>query len=1306
MSDSPEPLRPLHLQTIDSLFAELISGGTISTEADGGFRLEANESRAVLNWYRLNRAKWSGNVMTSDLETIADCLDGLVPTLAVPAIALPSSNAKLQLVKIVAHRFAGIHAYGTPSKAPPDYIFEIKKPMTVFEGWNGAGKTSIINAITWCLTGMVLRPQRGPESGQVEFDVNFTRTVDGNDELTAHAISPVTPMPDGRQFISDPGKPVPADTWVELTFVDEAGTALPPLRRVQTRTNRGKLSEAEPDFSGLGFDPIALRIGTVMPAILPYIQLGDASDMGRAVAQLTGLADLSSLAKHATKASEKLSKERTRDHESKITAADASFKQARGDLEGTFVEFPAMKPGDALPEPSADKSVEASLAALERHFTNLKAEALKEAVAILGDGFDPADRNARDQLEAAIGPAQGQLAELRQLESARRLRSIAGISADQWSMVDKLLLQMREEAAVLAELHNAPALGRRKQLYARVSTWMEGGEHDSSTCSVCVRSLDGITDPVTGRLISKHLVEIATENQEVLSLTASAWARKWTGTLSEKAPDGLRDNLRAELSASPVDLMRATLVDELFATTHFLTVLAPLKHAMAVLCDKTFKDLPQISEPAFEALPPALAADTTQLTVLLKRIERVRAFGTWRRDNDAAVENAFKAILRESDSDAPIEELSPLSMKLKALAAIIAGVEPLNRALQFCQRMSEQLKIRRGSEDRIALYGRAAAALKPVARLGDLAEKQVGMLQNLLHGRASYWRDLCYNNAYNTAGHTLRETAMDSKGVIEFQVGSKQARGPAQHIANASALRASLIGFFLAFWEHVFQKRGGLALLLLDDPQELLDGDNRQRFAGMLPKLVIQGAQLIVTTHDRHFLTSTVLAAKKTCGVDHRSVNPVNAQRYRLDTPLARDQLDERRKAFNGDRDNAILAQDYASEVRIFIEARMRDLFDDPSYPAYAGTVAKRTFADHLNQLRRLVQEAPVALFKHPSVVNFCDCPSLSHNSSCLKVLNTAHHDKASLNAKDVGTVDGELERLCQLTETMHSAFRHWRWREPLEDIPHTLVQLKPLNKPVFNALIYPDLAAFTATSRDGATQDIPIDSLTGEWFADKCLFYIGTDNLGLALPSGCIAIVETDPYGGKDHNLVIAKQKGNFLARRLLRPVTGEDIVLSAEAVDPRKAKPTLSSDAQSVRLHRIVGMLLEQQPPPDGKGEARPIENASSLAHIKVAYRVSEDSAIPLALEGQIVLGGDEIHANQFATLEGEFVALTLMNGKSVFKRVGSSLPGALGYLRQFESIGGLGSSLVVAMEVIEKEPDFPTFQSARRVLGVLYF
>jgi hypothetical protein len=51
---------------------------------------------------------------------------------------------------------------------------------------------------------------------------------------------------------------------------------------------------------------------------------------------------------------------------------------------------------------------------------------------------------------------------------------------------------------------------------------------------------------------------------------------------------------------------------------------------------------------------------------------------------------------------------------------------------------------------------------------------------------------------------------------------------------------------------------------------------------------------------------------------------------------------------------------------------------------------------------------------------------------------------------------------------------------------------------------------------------------------ADKTLFLIRKNNLGFSVPDGCIAIAESNSYDGKDHNLVIARQKGHLLARRL----------------------------------------------------------------------------------------------------------------------------------------------------------------------------
>src|SRR3546814_2087648 len=84
-----------------------------------------------------------------------------------------------------------------------------------------------------------------------------------------------------------------------------------------------------------------------------------------------------------------------------------------------------------------------------------------------------------------------------QLPNVRRSRALTELTDTDWQGVDDLIAQIRTEAAVLAELAASPELGRRKQLYARVASWIaDSDSHDASSCGVCSRSLEGVLDPV------------------------------------------------------------------------------------------------------------------------------------------------------------------------------------------------------------------------------------------------------------------------------------------------------------------------------------------------------------------------------------------------------------------------------------------------------------------------------------------------------------------------------------------------------------------------------------------------------------------------------------------------------------------------------------------------------------------------------------------------------------------------------------------------------------------------------------------
>jgi hypothetical protein len=621
--------------------------------------------------------------------------------------------------------------------------------------------------------------------------------------------------------------------------------------------------------------------------------------------------------------------------------------------------------------------------------------------------------------------------------------------------------------------------------------------------------------------------------------------------------------------------------------------------------------------------------------------------------------------------------------------------------------MARELQVRRDKRQRIAAYEIVAAALVDVINLGELAQQQVESLRGVLQERAVYWRSRFYCSAYSFSGHALVGTEMDSKGTLNILVGSEAAAAPAQHIANSSALRASLMGFFMAFWEHVLVVRGGLDVLILDDPQELLDEDNRDRLARALSYFVRAGAQILVTTHDRLFARMAVAEASKNGWIEHRSVHPVNHGRNTVETAPAIELLDQKRSEFEGHKDDALRAQDYVAEVRVFIEARLADLFDDPAYPAYSAPSGAPTLSDYLSRLRGLISTPPNDLFRNALVVDFCRDPALTDGAPCLALLNRAHHSsKAAITYNDVHLVRDDLRRLRRAVEDLHEVFRTWRWREPGPELTAKVTPLRPGRHPDFRVQVHPDLAAFTGPSPSGETQDTETERFDSAWLDDKAFFYVKNENLGFAAPAGSLVVVECDPKPGNDHNLVIALRGENTCARRLLRPRSGGPVSLAAEAPDPRKSPPTLVLDPSEVQIHRVLGVLFESLPPPREKQEAVQVEDAPGLARVATAYRVRDDSALPLALHGQLVLGGACIAPAELDAYEGKLVALTLTDGAGIFKRVGPKLPGALAPLRQFESIGGLGSSEIVATEAIDGQfSGVPVMAYARQILGVLY-
>jgi AAA domain len=1295
--------RSLHLHTLDSLIADLVSGRSIQVGPSELFELSDERTRSTLDWYRKKgAAAWTANVSTEHCESLVDAIHKQPPELpTLPARPANANSRRLRLKKLQAHRFAGLHKFGTPDAAPQNYTHEFRSSLTLFEGRNGSGKTSLLNAIIWALTGQMLRPQREPETAE-DFDC-WVSPADSNDEHTAHKLSPLTPMPNVEQYRPDRAW-VPADTWVELTFVDETGTELPVIRRSQSRSPQGKLTETWTDLSVLRLDPIAARMGTIMPGLLSLIKVGSESELGRAVSQLTGLSGLIDLAEHARRAKSKIDKEFVKAKTSDRKRADDDYGFAKDDLGKILFSQPNLKPAKPVPQPSEDKGIEQTLDEITRHFIDAKAAAFDSARDILGDRFEPGNPILLSDLEKNIGRALERASQPKDLASAARLGALRQITAEQLDAVEAKIHKILAEAKDLNDLAQNPSTAARARLYARVATWIADHpdpQRKDEICVVCGGNLEHALDPVTGQPVKKHLHEAASD-AALLSQTLGRWAENVHGDLIRNMSEALRKEMVTDLPAHPCDLLRTAIVEELFAFEPFRGVLGDLKAQTASTFDEVVKDRATLAEPAKLSLPDGC----DKLGGALKRLDCAIRFARWRQDNDPLAREIMVRVLGRTPKEGEVSEKATLSGKLLDLEATVKAAKPVSDAFGLCERLKKHLESRRAAEKRLGEYADASEALGNLSNLGSLADKQVDQLRKTLSKQAAAWRSKIYLGAFPDTAHELVDTGMGRKGELDLVVQTGGVSAPAQHVTNASALRASLIGFFFAFWEYVLKERGGLSNLLLDDPHELLDDENRERLAAALAQLVSTGAHLIVTSYDPRFCKH-VSSLQIRGGIEHFEVHPATRQQPLVRTTQPLPEIKRRKDLFENDKNAEEPARNFADCCRVFIEAKLGDMFDDPAHTTWAIANPNPTLVSFVQRLRAQVTAGPQGMFSAHVFRRFVDHPALSDGSPVLALMNRAHHgQRQEIRPADVSQCADNLSDLLELVEQMHDECYRWRRRDAPKDQSATesMLSLKPMPVPILRVLVCPDLAAFTQHAPADETQDIP-ELLDLHHLDNKVIYYLRRPNFGFAAPEGSLAIVESISGPTADRRLVIARHGNSVYARRLVRGANSNIIGLTAEILDPRKRSPkTIILPEAEVAIHQVVGIIFSHfVTVAPGSGEAVLVDADDMLKRIEISFRVKDESAVPLALEKQVVLGGGRIGLDELGQHKNALVALTLSDGSSIFKRIGDALPGDLSYLRQFESIGGLGSSQILSIGKPHK--GFQIVTSARAIVGVLY-
>lgn len=1007
-----------------------------------------------------------------------------------------------------------------------------------------------------------------------------------------------------------------------------------------------------------------------------------------------------------------------KDRQSEIAGIDEEYSKTREELQRLIRDNPDIDPRTTVPDPDKEKVAEKALAKCKERFEDMQGRALADSKSVLGEGFDPTDDAPRRDLVANVGRAMGLLEKqnLTRLPSALRLKALADLREDQLRKAEALCQQVVEQAKELAQLNEEPTVAARLRLYARVAGWIkslpDGMHHDVAHCPVCQDALKGKRDQITDEPIVDHLERYLKVDTDYLEKTLRGWEKATTQRLAKELPQALANELNRDLPAKPVDLIEAALARELFDTPVFQSSLLPLKSAAENLCAGKLPRLPAFAEPDRIVLPEPFTGGEGSVDEALKRICRAIAFARWRHTAQEACKTTVREIAGESQKgqqEAPatpqdVEKMT-LMERLEALDRLVKNATPVTEALSKVELLSDKLKARQAEGKRIGKYAEAARSIGPLLELSRLVDAQVDSLMRRLSSETAAWRRKFYVPAF-TGAPQVKRPDVESDGTLVLEAEGEGTLVSAKHVSNTSDLKATLLAFLLAFWEYLLRERGGLSLLLLDDIQELFDGNNRRRIADSLPEIAARGARAVITTNDPAFGRRIAAAARRAqpaISLDRRRIHPPNVQRLCIELSPFVEEIDRRRRQFENraNENKHQPARDYIKQLRIYLERRLLDFFDVP----VPRLPADPTLADLVNGVRKR-RSGGNEPFASQAFVRLVSDQALTEGGDFISLMSSSHHGKeGDITYGEVKHVAGECIRVREEVDAAHEEYERWLRRDPKDSLAPASVTPAACEPISLSVPIIEDLAAFTDSTPPGEPSDA-FEHFDLAGLGQYALYAVRTHNFGFSCPHNCRAIVSLSQDPIPDRSLVIALHGDKVYARRLLRNTSRPEVVaLGSEAQNPLHRPPSLVLPTDELRLLEVIGTLFDDRPlHPRTTQEATLDSSSKLLPRATVAFKAIGDSALPLALPGQLILGGERVLPDQLTEVEGQIVAIATTEG-AMLKRVGVAVPG-MPYLRQFESIGGMGESALVRTEDVERAiEDVPLLVSMREVLGIIY-
>lgn len=1312
--------------TLDEVVQHLAAGNVLHVSGGEEFSLPLQDSRTLLTFYSQNRqAYWNpdkvANILDGEIDRLLDALDRPAKVSA-PSSRPTSEQQRWQLISVTAHRFRGLHRHCDGNgHDPKPFTLDLTRHATLFRGFNGAGKTSLISAICWCLTGYGHRSQGLPSPLHLPITIQIAGEEEEGGVNRSFELPPIVPIPTEEELVAVGGQPK-IDTWVRLKFrslID--GREIEVERRLE-REGKKNFKTTPVGLGQLGLSDLALQVGTLMPGIAAATRFDDKTTLSQAVSTLTGLRPLA----HFGLRSRRLHGHLTGKYTNTATEEQERWEASAIQQVATLGDL--LKESEGLPDLSCvlapkDTAAEEWKTGLDRAEELLKeAEERAAADARLVIGTLPPLTNESEirRFDTAIKAADNcfSFAALRGLPAMQLTKGLGDLNDSDLSDAEGILLEIEREASRLVSELSHVERADRVRLYGLVAKWHEATHpgHPFTACPVCDRDLLQPGAIPTDALLDKSVadaLEDARKADMALLKTAAEWERDTKKGLRDRLPEKIRRFIDEKLPDDLSSLYGTALSKQVFDLAEFPDSLKAMSKGVAALCSTAWEKAPQ-REPVPGVNLPAEVPDNEQLRAVIKNVRRAIALARYRAANADFAQGAVTQVLRTDLDEAELPadgrtvqgQLAVLRSYLE-VATVFAGIRrQLTQIRASCEGWAKARK-------RIEKLARAASAVEPFKGFPELVHSQVAGLLSDLQDQASAWSQRMYK-AHFVQAHEYAGLDRAKSDGFTFLAAQGKHLVEAHHVMNASALRAYLSAFVLALWQQIWSRSGGISTILMDDPQDLLDPGNVANLAATVPSLIAEGMNPIIVSNDFGFIPAIegfVAARRGPSGAVQTEIwefSAISTSKCTVSLAPVADEVRQKGELWQkADPNDVSLARAFVHPVRIRIEIKLWDLLgSDPAVlqdPTLGDLLGK--IANARNRGEKPFNEDP---FK-----KLLDLAELKPGARFRDVINKAHHGRADeITPGEAEIVWKGYEAVFLAIDSCWLAYARFMGRLPPEEAVaeahRATPQLKLVSLSASPVPVVGRLAAHAAgaplTTIEQATGQLDLLGL-----GDVSLFTLRASTLGLvAFPGQTLIVSATAEV--KNGDLAVVRTPGRTFARRIgIDRADPSRIVLETMPSTNPRTPQTHFIQRSSAQVSKVIGVLFDETVATRSQDEAVPADSSPILEQVVAAAEVVGDSAFPVALDaGHVLLGT----APSLSLLDGRILAVVTRQDEfaaehfAYLKRLGKAMPGSRS-IYYLENVGQTGQGEYVQFPAADITPvsGIPIVDQSWKVLGTLF-